>query len=512
METIKPKSDLNKANKTSNTREITLSTVDQWRSQLPLSDLSTSAKSLHIILQDIYQTPMSYKTRFDILLHLRPTFSYITQTLQKMYYHQEILNERQRLIADLVSVLYYQQLSLYKLIIADCAKSFFGNRKILLASLQNAFTNCTKIIFEAYLQHRTPMPGIWLEFHKLYDFTIQKKIKNKSLPKSAEWVTRFDTLGDIYQHGLLFSISNPQRLRREEITHLLYALEIWAPLLNLKKLSSKPASLYLVDLDIDSPPKYAALYEENLKNCYALDLEEITTRLQRLLSLEDSQNKEKRLKLFLSAELSLPSAFIRSLYDKWFSIGERANQRTNANGKITTCLGISACHWHISNDLALGETPTDPMSTENIDIDVLPSGLQNETKKTKYPHFSCELLDQSEGGYRLKWPQDIPPQLQSGEIIGLQRELNDERIWSIGTIRWLKIGEDHTITIGVQILSLEALPVRAHLVDSTSQYGILGLLFPEQPERNKPMTLVTPPLPFKSDQEVEICCLSQKKF
>ncbi|HRE32853.1 MAG TPA: hypothetical protein PLD88_12820, partial [Candidatus Berkiella sp.] len=103
----------------------------------------------------------------------------------------------------------------------------------------------------------------------------------------------------------------------------------------------------------------------------------------------------------------------------------------------------------------------------------------------------------------MQWSEEIPPQLQCGEIIAVQnKSLDQKKIWLLGTIRWLRHEKDNTILFGVKILSHQILAVHAFL-DET-QHPTPTLLLAEEPLHNKPKTLITPLLPFKSGQEISI--------
>ncbi len=486
-------------------REMTPKAIEQWRSQLPLSDNAASAKSMYFTLLDSHQAPISYKERFEILSLLRPTLRYICQSLQKFYDSQEVLTHQQRPIADLENSMNFEMLNSYKLVIEEAYNQFFSDNLIIISSFQNALSLCTKIIFNAYEQHRPAPEGIWLELHTIYKLAETKHIAHKSLKKYLTWQCRFNTLADIYKHCLLFSLANPNHLRRAQIIQLLYAIESWAPLLQIKTEDSNDSCLFIVDPHQDSPPRYSGLYEKPPFEGYFLNLEHINDRLSKLLTAHINGN-EKTAKQFSSSEFALSVPYVESILDAWISLRERAHKRIGTKGFISVSLGISACHWFVQHqtiDASEGEP-----DTVNIDlnIDSLPQiKSHSENVIPKHEKYLCELINQSEKGYCLKWPDDVPSQLQTGEIIGLEIESESKaKLWSIGTIRWLKNESDHSILIGVELLSEEALAVETQLADTTSHYSISTLVFPEIPEHQIPMRLIAPLLPFKIGNEIEI--------
>ncbi|MBI2790982.1 MAG: hypothetical protein HYX61_03400 [Gammaproteobacteria bacterium] len=489
-------------------REISSNAIEQWRKHLSMTDIASSAKALYVTLQDCHQVSLPYQERFDILSTLRPTLSYIFQALQKFYDTQEVLNENQRAIADLVNALNFEMINGYKLVIEDVCAQFFCNQNILIGSLQNALAYCSKIIFYSYEQHRPTPEGIWLELHHLFEFARKRGLEHKSLKNFLAWQARYKTLADMYKQCLLFSIANPNHLRRAQITQLFYALEVWAPLLSLKETDKSGSCLYIVDINQDSPPRYVGLYHEAPTYCYYLNLESVNDHLVKLLSMHGASNDDKLAKYFNAAELALPYAHIESILNSWRSLRARSFERKRAQGQIKVCLGISACHWYLSQEKGLPIVASEETfpDLEQIDINVLPESSSHEDVGTqKFPVTACEIIDQSPKGFCLKWTQEIPSHLQSGEIIGLEGETETlTKVWSIGVIRWLKNESSHVTLLGIELLSMQALPVKARLSETTVQYSIPTIVLPEQPEAHKPMRLITPPLPFKVGNEVEI--------
>ncbi len=486
--------------KMSNSRDISVQAITDWCSQLQLSDLSGCAKALFLTLQDSHQAPITYQERFEILSILRPTLKYITQALQKFYEEQEVLSDTQRPIADLVNALHTEMINGYKLVIEEAIKPLFYNHHIFISSVQNAMSYCTKVIFFSYEQHRAPPQGMWLELHEIYNFAKERRIDKKSLQKYCTWQCRFNTIADIYKHCLLFSISNPSHLRKAQIIQLLYAIEYWAPLLVIKDHDKTDSCLFFVDPLQDEPPRYIGLFEQSPKIGYFMDLTQINERISKLLSLYGNNNHEKVAKLFSASELALPLHYLESIHQSFKNLRKRTNERLKANGEIKVCLGISSCHWFASQN----DHDTINLSIpENTDITLSPE-QSAALPVSKFVIYRCEIVNHSERGYCLNWIEKVPLQLQTGEIIGIETQIEDNIEWSIGTIRWLRNEGTNSTLVGIELLSKESLPVKAHLSDSASPYLVPTLVFPPQAEKQLPMRLVSPPLPFKVGNEIEL--------
>lgn len=485
-------------------RVISVKAIEDWRKHVSLNDLPASAKALYITLLDCNKAKVSYEERYEILALLGPLYSCIVQALKKNYSEKEVLSHNERMIADLVNVLNIEMLNGYKLVITQGTKRFFYDKKIIIPAFQRALNLCTKILFNAYEQHRAPIPGAWLEFHQIYNLAKKHGLLTKSLKKYSDIPCRVDSIENIYKHYLLFAICHPHRMMKKQISLLCYTTESWAPLLILSKANKKNTHLFMVDMSQDAGPKHATTAQLKNPNCYYLDIDRVNRRLSTLLKTLKSKEDPARLG-FNASEMSIPESLIEILLSSWKSIIERAQQRTRAQGMVQVCLGLTASFNVISNAEGLiSEILPDVSDEESIDLGNIPlPDHQNGTENVKQVFYRCELVDESIGGYCLKWQEEIPPQLQCGEIIAIRSEDGEDN-WTIGNIRWLKTEDDQTVMIGIQILSTLAAPVTARLIDATTQHGIPTLLLPEIEENKKPMTLITPSLPFKSGQEIEL--------
>lgn len=476
-------------------REISFNAINAWQNQLPLSDLAGCTKAYFLTLQDIYQAKIPAKLRYDILVLLRPTHSYLCQTLEKFYFSKELLSDDQKLIADLVYALRHEMLNCYKLVIEQSYNSGIFKRGVLIGALHNAMLCCIRIITHAYEQHRQPPKGMWQELHALYKVVQNKHLGQKKLSKIKDWVFNVKNLNHLYSFILLYVVSNPHRLRRDEIKNLTYALEVWSPLLTIKHGGDSEECLFWVDLESDSPPKVNTLDITKSPSIYFLDLSKINTHIEKLIKLKLINNHEKMAKLFIEAEIVLPNHFLEELHQNWTESKERAHQREHTGGQIQACLGLTAATWYLQNLLTGGK-----QESEMIDLtDVNEKFHQSNTAP---PLYQCEIIDESSGGFRLKWLQEIPIQLECGEIIALQS--NQDNNWLIGTIRWLRHEQDHLIYLGVQILAQHAIPLKARVAESTGNYDLPILLLPENQSIKKPSKLITPALPFKPGQELEL--------
>lgn len=462
-------------------RELTVEFVEKWRKELPLSDISASIRSLYLLFDELRGTQLSAQKRFEILCAVRPTMSFLTHSLEKFYSTQEVLNEQQALISELSDGLYQEMYEGFKTVVNETGPSIF-KRKLLLYALQNAMHYCSSMLIHAYQQHRQPSPGLWFELHSMYLLAQSKYLLSIPLPKVPEWLYQLRNLDNIYKHCLLFVLSSPFRLRRNQIEYLIYALESWAPLLDFSKTDAD--ALYIVDYESDAPPQYVSLSFHPSGKYNYLQLEKVNRRLFKLASFRKSIQNGKENKVFTEAEIKLALPFVDFLLNSWQQVTQRSTTRHKTHDTVNVSITLSSIHWFISHPNANNEK----------------DATHSQSSPKLYP---AEVTDESEGGYCLKWSKTIPFSLQNGEVIGIVSETkNKKKTWEVGTIRWLKQEKDNSVYLGIQILSPYAIAVTTKLAESDNSPAIPTLLLPS--ENNRPTTLITPLLPFKPAQEVEI--------
>lgn len=469
---------------------ISVPEIESWRKQLPLSDLDACIRALYAVLQDLHQSHVSPEVRSEILSILRPTFSYLCQSLQNALASNAILTSQQEALLEGMNQLHFEMLRGYKQIIQTVQKRFFTNKNLLMSALQSAMLYCEKLILFAYEHHQQAPFGAWQNFHDFFVIAQNKHVASQSLLNATDWGSRLNTLQDVYKSCLLFVIANPSRFSRDEMIQLTYAVEEWAPLVILGKRPRKLEPMYMVDLMVDSPPLNTQIYSYHSEEFYYIIMDNLIEHLNKLLKAKQVSNEEEQARQFSVTECALPYTFVELLLSTWSRLAERSDNRYQAQGKIAISLGLNASHWFIQQGILPNLCPTKDTNKEQI---------------KPHDYFNCQLVNQSEGGYCLKWIFNENPQLRCGNIIILERlQSENNPTWAVGTIRWLQDENKRTIYMGIQLLSLEARAVMIIFEDKEASRTFPALLLPDQMGRGKPMTLLTSLLPFRAEQIIKL--------
>jgi hypothetical protein len=130
-------------------------------------------------------------------------------------------------------------------------------------------------------------------------------------------------------------------------------------------------------------------------------------------------------------------------------------------------------------------------------------GFAESDSVSLYRYHRTRALDTSPGGYRIQWPERLPPNLKTGELLAI-REASDRR-WCIAVVRWIQ-QEGGQSTTGIELISPRAIPIAARVVQKRggpTDYA-RALLLPEIKAISQDAMLITPKVPFASEQKVHL--------
>lgn len=255
----------------------------------------------------------------------------------------------------------------------------------------------------------------------------------------------------------------------------------------------------------------------------------------------EAERAKARLPLIEGVTLDL----LQHLSSAWGDIAERTFQRTQGQGQLTLCIGMSALHYFLAGRrpfnevLQIQEAPEAPrfkadvqdawagafdaqkvtdwqpgMPLEEIEYrphqsprSVQPGHPQAHAQADAtedYPTYALPIVNHSPGGYCLSWPKEVPAQLQAGELVGLQ-DLPGQA-WSIAVVRWIRQVRNGGTQMGIEMIAPAAQPCGLQLLRKTEQssHYLRALLLPAIAAISRPATVITPRLPFQEGSRVQI--------
>ncbi|MCG8669419.1 MAG: hypothetical protein MI867_08380 [Pseudomonadales bacterium] len=527
--------------------------INEWVDGLPRMNIGECAKQLYAAIQEINRFKTDSDTRFQMLEVLRGPIRYVCDSLGKHYLNKAVvLPPKEAKIASLAQALQNHLSIGYKAVIVQLLPRLKVNEKdakrLAAKSIHRAFTEQAEVLLRS-LQLYYPAPvNFWREAHLLYAISERFGLIDV-LEKDPEISSDIaaSSCHDMYRRILLLATAKPNQLRQNQIKQVYDATAKWVQFTNLSK-DPEGSGLFAIDLISDTPPIYNALMKRpnNVNVCY-FDAAMISDHLRVQLQLPSNQPHP-------ITEFEMPEGMgkdvIRLLIQAWGVLTERAFTRIEEAGNLSVCIGLSSTHYFVSHkadfnamireaseqsgvmgvefdNQFMKSGPTHRRDTieshdvwglqVNADDGALSSknnaieqeiakfsGQEITTDSDKYPSYHCDIVNTSPGGYCLSWKQDVPPQVKTGEIIGLQESEN--ALWSIGVIRWVKQFKNEGARMGVELLApkAEACGAQAiHKKGGVTEY-MRTLILPELRAIGQPATLITPNIAFHVGYKVNM--------
>ena len=512
--------------------EATPRDLKRWIADLPKANIGETARQLYQGLGELNQLLTPSDNRLQLLELLRPEVYFVCQHLERNFLHQSImLDERSRKISNLCQALQSHLAIGYKQIVLRIAPKYSKDRAALVSTaLQRAAHALKGQLVRAAQLYSSPPEHLWFEFHQLYRTACELQLQQRRVHDDLASLTTELSLEQTYIATLLLGSARCNQLRQNQIARLAEVLEPWSAQLRLHP-GSPDNGLFAVSAELDVGPRYRNMFRsEQRAGLLGFDPQPLVNTLEAHLLHQDT-----------SKPLPIPTGLsfdtLQHLHASWGEAAERSFQRSVGQGNLTVCVGMSALHFYLggersfsdllkhpgaraanfSNAVAKGEKDSwsqafdaAPQNNEQflpyeeIQYDHLGEDESSTDAAPHYPTYALPVINHSPGGYCLAWPNEVPAELQAGEMLGIQDSVSLG--WSIAVIRWIRQVRGGGTQMGIELVAPHAQPCGLQLVrsrDDHSQY-LRGLLLPEISAIDLPATLLAPRLPFQEGNKVLI--------
>jgi hypothetical protein len=513
--------------------EATPRDLKRWIADLPKANIGETARQLYQALGELNQLLTPSDNRLNLLELLRPEVYFVCLHLERHFLHQAImLDERSRKISNLCQALQSHLAIGYKQIVLRIAPKYRKDRAALVSmALQRAAHALKGQLLRATQLYSSPPEHVWFELHQLYRSAAELQLQHRAVHDDLASLTTELSLEQTYIAALLLGSARCNQLRQNQIARLADVLEPWSARLKLHP-ASPDAGLLAISAELDAGPRYRSMFRsEQQRGLLGFDPQPLVNAIEAHLLHQDT-----------SAPLPVPAGLsfdtLQHLHASWGQAAERSFQRTVGQGHLTVCVGMSALHFYLggersfsellklpgtrsanfSSTVAKGEKDSwsqafdaAPQSNaeqflpyEEIQYDHLVEDESGTDSTPHYPTHALPVINHSPGGYCLAWPEEVPAELQAGEMLGIHDSVSLG--WSIAVIRWIRQVRGGGTQMGIELVAPHAQPCGLQLVrsrDDHSQY-LRGLLLPEISAIDLPATLLAPRLPFQEGSKVMI--------
>ena len=518
--------------------EATPRDLKRWIADLPKANIGETARLLYQALGELNLLLTPSDNRLNLLELIRPEVYFVCQHLERHFLHQAImLDERSRKISNLCQALQSHLAIGYKQIVLRIAPKYSKDRAALVGlALQRATHALKGQLVRATQLYSSPPEHLWFELHQLYRSAAELQLQHRRVHDDLASLTTELSLEQTYIAALLLGSARCNQLRQNQIARLAEVLEPWSALLKLHP-ASPGAGLLAISSELDTGPRYRNMFRSEQKpGLLGFDPQPLVNVIEAHLLHQDTSTP-----LPVPAGLSFDT--LQHLHAAWGQAAERSFQRTVGQGNLTVCVGMSALHFYLGGERSFSDMLKHPgaraanfnnavakgekdswsqafdaapqnneqfLPYEEIQYDHLVEDESSTDAAPHYPTYALPVINHSPGGYCLAWPNEVPAELQAGEMLGIQDSVGLG--WSIAVIRWIRQVRGGGTQMGIELVAPHAQPCGLQLVrsrDDHSQY-LRGLLLPEISAIDVPATLLAPRLPFQEGNRVMINTLGEE--
>ncbi|MGB5199319.1 MAG: hypothetical protein WBR56_05400 [Sedimenticolaceae bacterium] len=495
---------------------LDLKETEGWFNSLPMANVGETARQVFSTLVEFNRIEIPDLLRAKTVEKFRPPVEYITTNLQKYYVDVGLpLSSKGWKTASLARELQKELAISYKIIVERMISgdSADFDRRLLVIALHRALYYLGQTLLQNALVYSTWPEGIWREINFLYSYASQNSIHLIPVRPDDGKSRVSTTIEDIFKSLMLFASATPHRLRQSHARLLFNHLQDWSQFTTILTKDDGGTSLgrFNVDLWTDSAPMHNSLRTPLPgKRMAVLDVREL---LKRLRSDFEEAPWDSRGSL-QSGSPVLTRPLLRLLILAWSRPPDRRFVRTRLNFDLNVVAGLHAIHGNLQADDQAPYSTTrtalfrleesDPPngaprrkvtwssgSLENVSLTPLDKEFVNDSmfndsyltddrgknigsslkdfgeaatppaKEEEAVRHAVKTINESAGGYCIRWQGDDLPRVKIGELIGVESP-TDRRRYGLGVIRWMTQQADRTLDLGLEVVSTrcEAAEVR----------------------------------------------------
>lgn len=317
----------------------------------------------------------------------------------------------------------------------------------------------------AYRLYQAPPRGLWQRVHALYAFAHALAIADQgALADAAGGMRR--SARDVYAEAILLATSNPYRFSSRELDE---ARQVCCSMASLCLFETAGKQGISVDTDSDAGPGYIPEERGSAGTCVVtVDAAPVVRALDERMGLLPMGVDALDLPQVGGGKVATSTRFLNRLLAGWGS-ASRGHVRLSATHALDVVVGMHALHYALAGDVDFAtfvrQVHGDAITVGRHD---LPAAWMAASDTAQPRVFRGEVLDQSEGGYRMRLPVAEGLRLRIGDLIGLAAVVDDvdARDWMVGVIRWLR-HDGGNVMLGIELLrrAARAAGVRAVTAD-----------------------------------------------
>lgn len=425
----------------------------EWVEALPRADATTTRRALLKALSGLATAGgMKGGTRREIADILRPVVLDVAVSTQRAYAGKPLpLSGELGLLPVELAQLHLLLGHAYRLAAADlCAPSGSlpwlrgGQVAVALQIASHHYVEALRTAWRVYAGHPAE---VWRGLHRCYHFAVARELESRAAADPL--IPGAPSLQHRHVQVLLMAVLHPRGHAQAEQDRLWV---LCASFVEASPLRDSPTATSVgVPDDADEGPGGRTPPRQ------WLDLVGFAAAVESALSASKIE------KGIVVPEQGMPVEFatdtLRKLRRAFSQAAARQFIRLDGGHTLETVIGLSGLHY-----LASGERDFDHFARDLLGESGAVSsraawaaGSGDSSSRTR--PMPAIAVDQSLGGYRVRWSGEDALRLRVGELVGLRLPDEEGGEWMIGLLRWLRYEADGQVMAGVELLSREAVPV-----------------------------------------------------
>lgn len=338
--------------------------------------------------------------------------------------------------------------------VENCRRSgkppLFGAAPVAKA-LERALYHYSNALLEAWRVYRQPAQSAWQGLHRGFWFAEEHRLADRAVEDAQ--MGGHPTARALYVRALLIALANPYSFSQSEQADLCQVAEAFAPLCTLSHARPEGQHASVPD-DADLPP---GLDPEQHHGPW-LEITPLATAVAAALATAGEHVVDLSPRGGRTARIGR-DALVR-LQRSLGQAAARGHARLHAQHRVEAVIGLSGLHYFLAGGLDF-EAFVRQCTEQTIHIVDRATWAQGG-EHGRVPVLPAQVVDQSLGGYCLRWQASMQVRARVGELIGLaftHEEEEGRRDWMVGVIRWLRYGDDGQVMAGVELLARRACAV-----------------------------------------------------
>ncbi len=435
------------------------------------------------ILDDIQQHQDVELTRQQAE-KFRPVMHYAVEKLMKLYLQQgELLSKENEAVAGACNKFLKIQYKAYMMVF-NHARQHAQKKGLLAISIHRIMVIQLYLHIISYFMY-SAIPGKqWFNLHQFYAIAKKNDLSEFAVQDEECYVTKLVSIRELYSYSVLLGCACLHHLNVISIIKTVGCVFEWA---NLVEISDEPQNLdneIVVDISAGSAPNFRKFFVETDQSVF------LYLHLDKLLDTIQKQTTENNI---VFNKTGVTDDLKAHLIEAWSKYRIR-EERVSVNQDLEATIGFCNIHYYLCGGRELKD-----FLGERVDLSIVyekdehialieqqrsgdvwspglsaPSGklVDNEVLEAfsfqrhfemneninseKFPTFNIRMLDKSLHGCRLEFPKEAHFDITMGDLIGF-RDFDSH--WQVGEIAWFRIIENKVMSVGVRLLSTQAIPL-----------------------------------------------------